>query len=186
MNKLLNLPNLITLSRVACIPIMVFCFFSRKKEGIIAALFIFIFCSISDFLDGYLARTFKQVTKIGQILDPIADKLFVATTLILIVGFGLVSKGAMIPAAIIICREIMVSEIREATYLNNGNFNTSWMAKWKTAIQMVAICIIISAVVFPQQETVTTLGEIMLWISAVLATTSAIIYFKEHWSSPTR
>lgn len=183
MRKILNIPNMLTLSRVILIPAMVACFFSRKQEGLTGALCIFIFCSISDFLDGYLARAFKQTTKIGQILDPLADKLLIATTLILMIGFGLTSKNAIIPAAIIMCREIMVSEMREIVFNNGSNFKTSWIAKWKTATQMMAITIILSAVFFPYKEKVTLFGEIMLWISASLATISAISYFQKHWKS---
>jgi cardiolipin synthase len=179
--SLLTLPNILTLSRIVLIPVMIFCFFLKNLLGTIGALSIFVFCSISDFLDGYLARAFKQMTKLGQILDPIADKLLITTTLILVIGFGLVSRWATIPAAIIMCREIMVSEIREAALSMETDFKTSWLAKWKTATQMIAICTILSTPFFPWTSSLSILGEVLLNIAAMLAIYSAILYFKEHW-----
>jgi CDP-diacylglycerol--glycerol-3-phosphate 3-phosphatidyltransferase len=161
------------------IPVIALSFFLCQK----LILGVFILASITDFLDGYFARAYKQTTTLGQILDPIADKALIATTILLMVGFQKISQLAMIPSCIILCREILVSEIRNVTLLDNKQFETSISAKWKTAIQMVSIICILSANTFPNCLFVATIGEILLWIAAIVAVHSGIFYFQNYLHS---
>jgi cardiolipin synthase len=129
-------------------------------------------------LDGYLARTYKQMTKLGQILDPIADKVLIVTTILFVVGFQKVSQLTIIPACIILAREVIVSGIRNLTVEQNEDFVPSNSAKWKTAIQMLSLAFILLADVFPNNNSlIITVGEILLWISAIIAVHSGAMYF---------
>lgn len=182
MNKLVNMPNILTVFRILLIPVIIFCFFLQSITGNIIILSVFVFCCVTDFLDGYFARIFKQTTKLGQILDPIADKALVSATILFIVGFQKISHSAMIPACIILCREVMTSEIRDIVFAANKQFKTSVSAKWKTAIQMLSIIIILTAQLIPNNN-ILLIGEILLWISSVIALVSGIAYYLKYWDS---
>ena len=110
---LLTLPNILTLSRVAVIPVFVALFFLESATGQWIACAVFALAGITDFFDGYLARARDQMSAFGTFLDPVADKLLVAAALLMMVGFGQVAELAIIPAVIILCREILVSGLRE-------------------------------------------------------------------------
>ena len=110
---ILTLPNILTLSRVAVIPALVALFFLETANGQWIACGIFIFSAITDFFDGFLARSLGQTTAFGTFLDPVADKLLVASALLMMVAFGQIAGVVVIPAIIILCREILVSGLRE-------------------------------------------------------------------------
>src|SRR5690606_6862541 len=142
-----NLPNLLTYARIMAVPLIVLCFFleGRLESSDFArwsALFIFVAASVTDYLDGYLARSWKQTSNIGRMLDPIADKLLVATSLLLLVAADTqrtISGWSLWAAIIILCREILVSGLREYLAALKVSVPVTKLAKWKTTIQMVAI-----------------------------------------------
>lgn len=181
MNKTLNVPNILTISRVLAIPFFALGFFVKSKSGILFSLIIFVLCCMTDFLDGYLARTYKQTTKFGQMLDPMADKILVSVAILFIVGFGFVSTISLIPAAVILCREITISCVRDIVDQSLAVFKTSRLAKYKTALQMLAISLIILSG-FYENRSIRAIGELFFWISAIIAALSGIIYCKRHLS----
>ena len=178
------MPNILTISRIILIPVIMFSFFMQSKIGNILVVSMFVFCCITDFLDGYFARIYKQTTKFGQVLDPIADKALIATTLLFIIGFHKVSIISIIPASIILCREVMISEIRDIVFTQNKPFTTSSIAKYKTFVQMLSlIFILVAPLIHHNNQIFLTTGEILLWISAGMALISGASYYIRHWES---
>ena len=175
---ILNLPNTLTLSRIVVIPVFVGAFFIEGEAARWVALAIFIAAAVTDFLDGYLARRNRQATEFGRFLDPIADKLLVATALLMLAGFGRIAGFALIAAAIILLREIIISGLRE--YLGGLKIAVpvSRLAKAKTAIQMVAIGVLIIGDVGPEALPVVLIGEILLWLAALLTVITAYGYLR--------
>lgn len=184
MNKLFNLPNGLTVSRIALLPVLGLCFFFQTSLSNIIILSVFIFCCLTDFFDGYFARAYEQTTKLGQILDPIADKALIAVSLLFIIGFRWVSEFSMIPACVILCREVTTSEVRDVVLAQNKSFVTSKIAKLKTALQMTSISTILAAPLFKGcSPLIQNIGEALLWTSSVVALFSGISYFFKHWKS---
>ncbi len=179
MKDFFTVPNTLTVSRMFLLPIFALGFFLDSSFGKTMSLVIFLLCCITDYLDGYYARAFKQSTKLGQMLDPLADKIVVSIAILFIVGFQMISKIAIIPAAIILCREIIISGIRDATEFSGHNFKTSVLSKCKTAAQMFSIAIILLASINSSLRLL-AIGEAMLWISSVIAIISGLIYCKNH------
>ena len=136
---MLTLPNILTLARVAVIPLFVGLFFLESATWQWIACGLFALAAITDFFDGYVARARAQLSAFGTFLDPIADKLLVASALLMMVGFGQIAGVTIIPAVIILCREILVSGLREYLAGISVGLPVSRLAKWKTTIQMVAI-----------------------------------------------
>jgi cardiolipin synthase len=170
--------NMLTLIRILLIPVLVLSFYKGTPEWRFAAAIIFIIGCITDYLDGYVARTYSQVSRLGQFLDPMADKLLVATTLLLLAGFGRISQYSLIPAIIILSREILVSGLREHLSTSQITLSVSQLAKWKTATQMLAICFLL---VGDTHDTITmahTIGEGMLWCAALLTLITGLDYIK--------
>jgi cardiolipin synthase len=143
-----------------------------------SALAIFLFACFTDFLDGYLARTLSQTSRLGQALDPIADKLLVSAALLLLSGFGKISRLTLIPTIVILCREILVSGLREFLSEISLRLPVTNLAKWKTATQMLAIsCLLLRdtsyfGVMMGQS------GEILLWVAALMTLITGWGYFK--------
>ncbi len=138
------LPNLLTYGRIIAVPLVVLCFFleGRLQSSDFArwsALFIFIAASITDYFDGYFARIWEQYSTIGRMLDPIADKLLVATCLLLLAADSIIAGWSLWAAIIILCREILVSGLREYLAELKVSVPVTRLAKWKTTIQMTAI-----------------------------------------------
>ncbi|MDR1609641.1 MAG: CDP-diacylglycerol--glycerol-3-phosphate 3-phosphatidyltransferase [Holosporales bacterium] len=177
MNRISTVPNILTISRVLLLPIFAFGFFMESKRGTVLALLIFVLCCVTDYLDGYYARAYKQTTRLGRILDPIADKILVSIAVLFLVGFNMLSRFALIPSAIILCREVVISGVRDISESTDGHFKTALLAKWKTAMQMASISIVILASVL-ESRTLASIGEAMLWCSAVIAVCSGFIYCK--------
>lgn len=189
-------PNLLTIVRILLIPLMVLVFYLPFAWAHLAAAIIFLIGSITDWLDGYLARYLKQTTKLGAFLDPVADKLMVSTALILIVAepvFHFVSVTnevisipraiITIPSAVIVAREIIVSALREwmAELGKRQSVAVTKLAKVKTAMQMVALVIML----YCDNATNVTLvvsGYISLYIAAVLTIWSMFCYLKAAWA----
>ena len=140
-----NLPNLLTIIRIILIPVMIISFFIPWKITNLMVALLFALASITDYFDGYYARLFKVSSDFGRCFDPIADKLLVATALLLLVQFNN-SIWLLIPSIIIICREILVSGLREFLAGIKITLRVSKLAKWKTGMQMTAItCLLISS-----------------------------------------
>lgn len=195
-NQMFNWPNALTLVRISVIPLLVILYYLPVPWGHLAASLVFIFASITDWLDGYLARYLKQSTKLGAFLDPVADKLMVSTALVLIVAeptFQFVSvKSSVIyiptfvmtiPAAIIVAREIIVSALREwmAEIGKRSRVAVSSLGKVKTTMQMLTLIILL----YCNNTTHAFLvfaGYILLYISAVLTIWSMLIYLKAAWA----
>src|ERR1700749_3378592 len=129
----INLPNLLTLLRIALIPIVIVAFFHDSHFNRWLAAIVFFLACLTDFFDGYLARLWAQTSRAGQFLDPMADKLLVVSTLFLLASFGRIQGITLIPAVIIIWREILVSGLREFTGHYNVKLDVTNLAKWKTS-----------------------------------------------------
>lgn len=168
-----KIPNILTIGRIIIVPFFVLAFYLPGLYGDLTALILFIVASFTDFLDGMLARMLGEESKLGELLDPIADKIIVATALILLVMDGTIRNYEVIAAIIILTREILVSGLRE--FLAGGKIKlpVSSLAKLKTVLQMVAIALLLSRetgnnIINFQDYNAQTIGIILLWLSAAL------------------
>lgn len=177
-----KIPNLLTLFRIACIPIVVIVYYLPFHAAGYYSAGVFVIASITDLLDGYLARTLNQTTALGAFLDPVADKLLVAVCLVLLVAEPNLPFLA-IPAAIIISREIVISALREwmAELGKRTSVAVSFLGKIKTCCQMFSIVILL-AFRDGQQLGWLWLGYLSLYLAAGLTLWSMIIYLKAAWS----
>lgn len=163
-----SLPNLLTLSRIAVIPLVVGLFYVPEAWAAYSACSLFAAACITDYFDGYLARAWEQESVIGKFLDPIADKLLVAATLIMLVGFGRLTGLSILAAVVILLREVLVSGLREYLAGLNVGVPVTRLAKWKTTIQMVALGFLIVGDYGPREIPVTIIGITGLWAAAIL------------------
>lgn len=179
-----NLPNILTYARILAVPLIVVCFFleGRLQSSDFArwlSLGIFIAASLTDFLDGYLARKWKQTSNIGRMLDPIADKLVVSVVLLLLAAEGSIAGWSLWAGVIILCREILVSGLREYLASLEVSVPVTWLAKWKTAIQLVAIGFLLAGPAGDKIVPYTTeMGHVLLWISAIVTLYTGWDYFR--------
>lgn len=172
-----NIPNILTISRIIVIPFIVISFFifeSSKIAHIVAAL-LFLYASITDFLDGYLARTYLIQSKIGSFLDPIADKLLVISSIVMLVHFRMAD---ILPALAIICREILVSGLREFLANVRISIPVSNLSKVKTAVQMAAIFMLLLGSKGSGIESLNIIARISLWVAAALTIFTGYVYLK--------
>ncbi|MFS8044894.1 MULTISPECIES: CDP-diacylglycerol--glycerol-3-phosphate 3-phosphatidyltransferase [Rhizobium] len=179
-----SIPNLLTYGRIICVPLIVLCFFIEGKlEGSDfarwVALWIFIIASITDFLDGYLARIWNQTSNIGRMLDPIADKLLVSAILLLVAADGTIAGWSLWAAIIILCREILVSGLREYLAALKVSVPVTRIAKWKTTAQLVAIAFLLAGPAGDKVLPYTTeIGIVLLWVAALLTIYTGYDYFR--------
>lgn len=174
----LNLPNVLTLGRVAAVPVFAGILAIDHPAARWAAFGLFVVASLTDWLDGYLARIWQQQSRFGQMLDPIADKLLVAAALIMLVADSTIDGSGVFAVLIILAREIMVSGLREFLAGQSITVNVSTLAKWKTAVQMVAIALLLAGPMLEPQAPGTLLaGSVLLWIAALLTLWTGIQYF---------
>ncbi len=164
--------------RIALIPVVVGLFYFDRPLSNWLAAFFFILACITDYLDGYFARILKQTTNFGVFLDPIADKLLVAATLLMLVGFGRIQGISLIPAVIILCREILVSGLREFLAEAHVSVPVTELAKWKTTIQMIALSLLIIENVPGFPLPIHLFGIIGLWIAALLTLLTGFDYLR--------
>ncbi len=178
-----NIPNLLTLLRIALIPVFILFFYLPVSYGNQVCAAIFALAAITDWLDGYLARRLRQMSAFGAFLDPVADKLMVATALILVVQAD-PTPALAIPAIIIVGREMSVSALREwmAGIGERTKVAVTVIAKFKTAAQMVAILMLIYREDIWELP-VYTIGYVLLYVSAVLTVWSMYVYIKAAWPS---
>ena len=162
-----TLPNLLTLSRILVIPVIVALFYVDGSGARWVACALFVAAAITDWFDGYVARSRNQVSAFGRFLDPIADKLLVVSVLFLLVAFHRVDDLSILSGLVIVLREIMVSGLREFLAEVRVGLPVSRLAKWKTGIQMVAIPVLLVGDALPVLPT-QTIGEIGLSVAAVL------------------
>jgi len=186
--RVLSLPNLLTYARVVAVPALVLCFYLEGNASRWFSFAVFVFASVSDFFDGYLARAWSQQSAIGRLLDPIADKLLVATALMLLVWSGTIGGWSLLAAIIILVREISVSGLREfLAGLKNVSIPVTRLAKYKTTMQMVAIGFLL---IGPPGDhllryyftadlgVVTYVGLLLLWVSALITLYTGYDYFR--------
>lgn len=180
----LSLPNILTYSRCVAVPLVAAClFWSDILAGGMwlrwVALAIYVAAAITDFFDGYLARAWSQQSAIGRMLDPIADKLLVSTCLLMLASDGTIRGWSLWAAIVILCREILVSGLREFLAELRVSVPVSRLAKWKTTLQLVAVGVLITGPAGDQVlPGVYMAGLTLLWVSAVLTLYTGYDYFR--------
>ena len=177
-------PNYLTIGRIIIVPVFVFAFYLPGFYGDIIPFGLFVIASFTDFLDGLLARMYKEESKLGELLDPIADKIIVATALILLVMDGTIKNYEVIAAIIILTREILISGLREFLAKGKINLPVSSLAKAKTFLQMTAISVLLTGEtgnkIFNFQDyNAQTIGIILLWLSAFLTLYTGYEYLRK-------
>jgi len=165
-----NLPNILTVLRLLAAPgvALMFLYFNRPWADWFA-LVLFTIAALTDFFDGYLARAWKQETKLGTMLDPIADKAMVVIALLVIVGYSSMSPWLVLPATMILFREVFVSGLREYLGDTAGTLKVTKLAKWKTTVQMVAIAVLFSQGVFEHYLLVSSDGMDQAFVDQIMA-----------------
>ena len=183
--RILNVPNLLSISRILAVPIFIILMLEPAPLRALAAAVVFLFASATDWLDGYLARKWGQVTKMGKLLDPIADKILVASALIILVNINKEGAWMAIAAIIIIGREFAVTGLRAIASSEGIVIPAETTGKYKTGTQITAI---LSFVLDYHLETswMTTLGWITLFIATILSLYSAVQYFVRYWKKLNR
>ncbi|MDB2565128.1 CDP-diacylglycerol--glycerol-3-phosphate 3-phosphatidyltransferase [Alphaproteobacteria bacterium] len=176
MAKIYTIPNIITFIRIILIPIILYLLFSENPNIVLLAGGLFIISSISDYFDGYLARVLNQSSKLGTLLDPIADKLLIASVIVVLVDTNVISNLHVIPAIIILLREIAISGLREFLAKMNTDMPVSRLAKYKTTFQMVSLSILIISLGFQLNDFLWNLGLVTLWIAAIITLLSGYNY----------
>ncbi|MCV6595367.1 MAG: CDP-diacylglycerol--glycerol-3-phosphate 3-phosphatidyltransferase [Silicimonas sp.] len=165
-----NIPNILTLLRLLAAPgvVLMFLYFTRPWADWFA-LILFVSAAITDFLDGYLARAWKQESKFGAMLDPIADKAMVVIALLVITGYAGMDPWILLPATVIMFREVFVSGLREFLGDTAGTLKVTNLAKWKTTAQMIAIAVLFATGIFGHMLIDRTVGMDAATIDAIFA-----------------
>jgi cardiolipin synthase len=189
----LSLPNLLTYSRIAAVPVVVGCmYWSGILDGGLwlrwVALAVFVAAGITDILDGYLARSWDQQSALGRMLDPIADKLLVSASLLMLAAVDTIRGWSLLAAVVILCREILVSGLREYLAELRVSVPVTRLAKWKTTAQLVAVGFLLAgeagdevlAKLVPviTNTPVTNIGLTLLWLSAIVTLYTGWDYFR--------
>jgi len=191
---LTDLPNLLTLSRIAAIPVLVGLVALAHPFADLVACIVFSAAAITDYFDGKLARSRRQQSDLGRMLDPIADKLLVAAALMMLVGTGRLSTYALYPAIVIMLREILVSGLREYLAGIRIGLPVTRLAKWKTGFQMGALGTLLAGdstaqLVHLSFIPISLIGALMLWVAAALTLVTGWDYLLaglRHASAPAR
>ena len=180
----IKIPNYLTIGRIIIVPIFVVAYYLPGFYGDVIPFALFLIASFTDFLDGLLARMYKEESKLGELLDPIADKIIVATALILLVMDNTIKNFEVIAAIIILTREILISGLREFLAKGKIKLPVSNLAKLKTVLQMTAISILLTGetgnrIVNFQDYNAQTIGIILLWLSAFLTLYTGYDYLRK-------
>ena len=180
----MKIPNYLTIGRIIIVPLFVFAYYLPGFYGDIIPFVLFVLASFTDFLDGLLARMYKEESKLGELLDPIADKIIVATALILLVMDGTIKNYEVIAAIIILTREILISGLREFLAKGKINLPVSSLPKAKTFLQMIAISVLLTGetgnkIINFQDYNAQTIGIILLWLSAFLTLYTGYEYLRK-------
>jgi cardiolipin synthase (CMP-forming) len=179
-----KIPNILTIGRIILVPFFVIAFYLPGFYGDLTAFTLFVIASFTDFLDGMLARMMGEESKLGELLDPIADKIIVATALILLVMDGTIKNYEVIAAIIILTREILISGLREFLAKGKIKLPVSNLAKLKTFLQMIAIALLLTGqtgnkILNFQNYNAQTIGIILLWLSAFLTLYTGYEYLRK-------
>jgi cardiolipin synthase (CMP-forming) len=179
-----KIPNILTIGRIIIVPFFVLAFYLPGFYGDLTACVLFVIASFTDFLDGMLARMMSEESKLGELLDPIADKIIVATALILLVMSGTIRHYEVIAAIIILTREILISGLREFLARGQIKLPVTNLAKLKTFLQMVAIALLLTGetgnkILSFQEYNAQTIGIILLWLSAFLTLYTGYEYLRK-------
>ena len=182
---MLSLPNLLTLSRILAVPILVFLLWRPAPIDYLITFVLYCIVGLTDYFDGYLARAQGQISRLGQFLDPIADKIMVAAVIIMLMASRKADGDApiiqdlnVIPALIILLREIIVSGLREFLADLKVSVPVSRLAKWKTTFQLVALGALILGGAAPDQPWVHQVGVFSLWAAAALTLVTGWDYLR--------
>ena len=174
----MNLSNILTLIRVAIIPIIVLCIYLKSPIFGWTAFILFCLASITDYFDGYIARIRNEVTNFGTFLDPIADKLLVAAVILILTSKGVIADWDTIPALIILLREITVSGLREFLAGIKVSVPVSRIAKLKTLLQLCSLALLILSESLMEITSIIFMGKIFLWIAGLLTMYTAYDYIR--------
>ena len=181
----IKIPNILTIGRIIIVPIFVLSFYIPGIVGDLVPFFLFAIASFTDYLDGLLARLYKEESKLGELLDPIADKILVAAALVLLIMNGIIKNLEVIAAIIILTREILISGLREFLAKRKElNLPVSSLSKFKTFIQMFSIAILLTGetgnkIISFQDYNAQTIGIILLWIAAFLTLYTGYDYLRK-------
>ena len=180
----IKIPNILTIGRIILVPIFVITFYIPGFLGDLIPFFIFLLASFTDFLDGLLARLYKEESKLGELLDPIADKIIVAAALVLLVMNNIITNYEVIAAIIILTREILISGLREFLAKAQVAMPVTGLAKFKTFVQMFAIAILLTGdsgnkLINFGDYSAHSIGIILLWLSAFLTLYTGYDYIKK-------
>ncbi len=180
----MKIPNILTIGRIIIVPIFVLAFFIPGFFGDLIPFFLFVLASFTDYLDGLLARLFKEESRLGELLDPIADKIIVAAALILLVMNGTIKNYEVIAAIIILTREILISGLREFLAKTSVSIQVTSLSKLKTLLQMLSIAILLTGesgnkLINFQDYNAQTIGIILLWLSAFLTLYTGYDYVRK-------
>jgi CDP-diacylglycerol--glycerol-3-phosphate 3-phosphatidyltransferase len=181
---MLTLPNLLTLSRILAVPILVFLLWKPAPWDYAITFVLYCIVGITDYFDGYLARAQGRISRLGQFLDPIADKIMVAAVIVMLIstrkmsGEPVIHGLHIIPALVILLREIIVSGLREFLAPLNVSMPVSTLAKWKTTFQLVSLGALILGGAFPSEQWVHSVGLVSLWAAAALTLVTGYDYLR--------
>ncbi|HLT76038.1 MAG TPA: CDP-diacylglycerol--glycerol-3-phosphate 3-phosphatidyltransferase [Ferrovibrio sp.] len=163
-----SLPNILTVSRILAIPAICAAFYLPGAWSAWVPLVLFAAAGITDWFDGYLARRWGQMSDLGRFLDPVADKLLVAAVILMLIAFERIDRITCLAAVVIMCREVTVTGLREFLAELRVKVPVSRLAKWKTTVQLIALGILIVGDHGPDAIPIRLIGEIGLWVAAVL------------------
>ena len=182
---MLSLPNLLTLSRIFAVPILVFLLWRPTPVDYLVTFVLYCVVGATDYFDGYLARAQGRISRLGQFLDPIADKIMVAAVLVMLMASRkadgdppIIEDWSVIPALVILLREIIVSGLREFLAPLNVSMPVSALAKWKTTLQLVALGALILSGAFPAEQWMHQVGLASLWAAAALTLVTGYDYLR--------
>ncbi|HEX3422557.1 MAG TPA: CDP-diacylglycerol--glycerol-3-phosphate 3-phosphatidyltransferase [Sphingomicrobium sp.] len=181
---MLSLPNLLTLSRILAVPILVFLLWHPAPLDYAITFALYCIVGITDYLDGYLARAWGSISRLGQFLDPIADKIMVAAVIVMLISSRKANPVPeitglnLIPALVILLREIIVSGLREYLAGLQVSVPVSALAKWKTTLQLVSLGALILGGAVPHQQWVHVVGLVCLWAAAALTLITGYDYLR--------
>jgi cardiolipin synthase len=171
-----TIPNYLTLMRILIIPLIIAGMFTETILGVYVAFTLYCSACITDFIDGYIARIYKQTSILGRFLDPIADKLLVGTVFVASVALHQISLLNSIAVLIILAREIFISGLREFLADYQMTIPVSWLGRIKTTLQMLSIGFIIMGPVTPEFWNIGVIGIILLWGAAIATLASGVLY----------
>ncbi len=172
---LINIPNILTLSRIIMIPIIIILSLYNHSTTNLLVFFIFIYCGITDYLDGYLARKKNQVTLFGKLMDPIADKILTVSILLVLIYVGVIDDLSFVAAFLIIFRELIISGLREFLSGYNQSLPVNRLGKIKTVIQFISLGVLLLAYA-SNISIIYQMGTLLLWLTALITIISGVSY----------